>query len=92
MTSIDPAQQELEDLLTLEENCSQLKARLAMLETNNSALAKEVQLLERAIHIIAQEEIEGLLQAYTEVSLQHDALQREHDKLLSRYNKLVQSP
>jgi chromosome segregation ATPase len=93
VTSLDSARQELEkDLLSLEENCSQLKTRLTMLETNNSALANEIQLLERAVHIIGQEEIEGLLRAYTEVSLQHAALQREYDELLSRYNKLVQSP
>jgi chromosome segregation ATPase len=81
---------ELEDNLHIsEENCSQLTARLNDLEMNNSALASEIQLLERAVLMVGREDIEELLWAYTEVSMQYKDLQREYDELISQYYKLL---
>ena len=90
LTSKDSDIKELEDSLNIcEENCSQLTARLNDLEMNNSALASEIQLLKRAVYMVGQEDIEKLLWAYTAVSLQYEDLQREHDELLSKCNKLL---
>ena len=80
----------LEDsLLICKENCTQLTARLMDLEMNNSALASEIQLLERAVWMVGREDIEELIWAYTEVSMQYEDLQRKHDELLSKYNALL---
>lgn len=80
----------LEDsLLICKENCTQLTARLMDLEMNNSALASKIQLLKRAVLMVGQEDIEELLWAYTEVSMQYEDLQRKHDELLSKYNALL---
>lgn len=80
----------LEDsLLICKENCTQLTARLMDFEMNNSALASEIQLLERAVWMVGREDIEELIWAYTEVSMQYEDLQRKHDELLSKYNALL---
>lgn len=90
LTTKDSEVKELEDSLHIsEENCSQLTARLTDLEMNNSALASEIQLLDRAILMVGREDIEELLWAYTEVSMQYEDLQREYDELLSKYYKLL---
>ena len=86
----DSAINVLEDsLLICKENCTQLTARLMDLEMNNSALASEIQLLERAVWMVGREDIEELLWAYTEVSMQYEDLQRKYDELLSKYNALL---
>ena len=90
LTTTDSEVKELEESLHIsEENCSQLTARLTDLEMNNSALASEIQLLDRAILMVGREDIEELLWAYTEVSMQYEELQREYDELLSKYYKLL---
>ena len=90
LTIKDSDIKDLEDSLHIsEENCSQLTARLTDLEMNNSALASEIQLLDRAILMVGREDIEELLWAYTEVSMQYEDLQREYDELLSKYYKLL---
>jgi len=90
LTIKDSEVKNLEDNLHIsEENCSQLTARLNDLEMNNSALASEIQLLERAELMVGREDIEELLWAYTEVSMQYKDLQREYDELLSQYYKLL---
>jgi len=90
LTIKDSEVKELEDSLHIsEENCSQLAARLTDLEMNNSELASEIQLLERAVLMVGREDIEELLWAYTEVSMQYEDLQREYDELLSKYYKLL---
>jgi len=90
LTIKDSEVKDLEDSLHIsEENCSQLTARLNDLEMNNSALASEIQLLERAVLMVGREDIEELLWAYTEVSMQYKDLQREYDELLSQYYKLL---
>jgi uncharacterized coiled-coil protein SlyX len=78
-----------DDLLISKENCTQLTARLIDLEMNNSALASEIQLLNRAVMMVGQDAIKELLWAYTEVSLQYEDLSREHDELLSKYYTLL---
>ena len=90
LTIKDLEVKDLEDSLHIsEENCSQLTARLNDLQMNNSALASEIQLLERAKLMVGREDIEELLWAYTEVSMQYKDLQREYDELLSQYYKLL---
>ncbi len=78
-----------DDLLISKENCTQLTARLIDIEMNNSALASEIQLLDRAVSMVGQDAIKELLWAYTEVSLLYEDLQREHDELLSKYYALL---
>ena len=78
-----------DELLYCKENCTQLAAKVIDLEMNNSELTSEIQLLKRAVMMVGQEAIEELLWAYTEVSLQYQDLQREHDELLSKYNALL---
>jgi len=90
LTIKDSEIKDLEDSLHIsEENCSQLMARLNDLEMNNSALASEIELLERAVLMVGREDIEELLWAYTEVSMQYKDLQREYDELQSQYYKLL---
>lgn len=90
LTTKDSDIKDLEDSLHIsEENCSQLTARLTDLEMNNSALASEIRLLDRAILMVGREDIEELLWAYTEVSMQYEDLQRKYDELLSKYYKLL---
>ena len=90
LTIKDSEVKNLEDNLHIsEENCSQLRARLNDLEMNNSALASEIELLERAVLMVGREDIEELLWAYTEVSMQYKDLQREYDELQSQYYKLL---
>jgi len=90
LTIKDSEVKNLEDNLHIsEENCSQLTARLNDLEMNNSALASEIELLERAVLMVGREDIEELLWAYTEVSMQYKDLQREYDELQSQYYKLL---
>ena len=90
LTSKNSDIKELEDSLYIcEENCSQLTARLNDLEMNNSDLVSEIDLLDRAVLMVGQQDIEELLWAYTEVSMQYEDLQREYDELLSKYYKLL---
>ncbi|MBN2334695.1 hypothetical protein JXL21_03985 [Candidatus Bathyarchaeota archaeon] len=70
-------------------NASVLAVRVAALELNNTEMAAEIKILDEAIWMIGDKEMETLLREYTNVSLAYEGLQREYDELLSEYNKLL---
>jgi len=56
---------------------------------NNSELNSEIQLLEKAVMMVGQEDVRDLLWAYTDVSLKYEELQKDYNELLSKYNALL---
>jgi chromosome segregation ATPase len=93
-----------EEIKTLHNNILQIQIELNNTKDNNiflndqlketnetvNNLRKDLIILEEAIEIIGRGEIETVLIKYSETRVQLEELQREYNKLLDKYNNLLE--
>ena len=73
-----------------QENSSRLYAQLKTVNATLEELGGDTALLDKAIYIIGQGDIENLLREYSDVLVKYNDLQDKYDKLLQSYNALLE--
>lgn len=90
LSSVSATNINLQDALESSQlNGTELKAEIRELESDISGFQAQIELQDDAVNLIGRDEIENLLWAYTEASMELDELQVKYDQLLQDYNALL---